>query len=105
MRTVICLASLCIGCIPNAASLATPAQYSVISARGSQPMQANRDHYRYKKWYQNDQRSDERAAESSSREEAVTVAPGERTQSGPEPWDAPFRQAPAEIVPTPHLWV
>ena len=63
MRTVICLLSLCIGCIPNAASLATPAQYSVVSAPGSQAMQANRDHYRYKKWYQNDQRRDASAAE------------------------------------------
>jgi hypothetical protein len=105
MRTVICLASLCIGSILNAASLATPAQCSVVSARGSQAMQANRDHYRYKKWYQNDQRPDERAAESSSREEAVTVAPAEQTQRKPEPSHAPFRQAPAEIAPTLHLWV
>jgi hypothetical protein len=105
MRTVICLASLCIGCLPNAASLATPAQYSVVSARGSRAMQVNRDHYRYKKWYQNDQRFDGRAAESSSREEAVTVAPAEQTQRKPEPSHAPSRQAPAEIVPTLHLWV
>jgi hypothetical protein len=100
MHTVICLASLCIGCVPNAASLATPTQYSVVSARGSQTKQANRDHYRYKKWYQNDQRlNDTVAAESNSREQAVTVAPAERTQSEPEPWHALFHHPPAAVVP------
>jgi hypothetical protein len=104
MRPVICFASLCIGCTPNAASLATPAQHSVVSSRGSQIEQANRDHYRYKNWYDDAQRvNDTVAAELISRQQAGPIVPTERTHGEPEPEHAPFRHAPAVVVPTLHL--
>ena len=100
MRTVACLASLCIGCALGSAAYATPTQYSVISARGSQTKHANRDHYRYKKYYQNGQRmNDPVQGEPSRRGQAMTILPADEAGSDDGLQRAPFRE-PGVTVPT-----
>lgn len=99
MRTVACLASLCIGCALGSAAYATPTQYSIISARGSQTKHANRDHYRHKKYYQNDQGVNEPVqGEPSSHGQAMTILPAD--EGGPEEGlqRGPFR-GPGVTVP------
>jgi hypothetical protein len=100
MRTLACLASLCIGCALGSAAYATPTQYSVISARGSQTKHASRDHYRHKKYYQNDQRVNEPVeGEPSSRGQAMTTLPADEGGSEEGLQRGPFRE-PGVIVPT-----
>jgi hypothetical protein len=103
MRTVACLASLCIGCALSSAAYATPTQYSVISARGSQTKHASRDHYRYKKYYQNGQRANDPVqGEPSTSGQAMTILPDDEAASEDALQRGPFRE-PAVTVPTLHL--
>lgn len=99
MRIVTCLASLCIGCAFSGASLATPTPNSVASARGGHTKQANRDHYRYKKYYRSSQALND-PAQSEPAPSGHTIVPDEETwfQCGPE--QVPFRYAPAAVAPT-----
>jgi hypothetical protein len=100
MRTVACLASLCIGCALGSAAYATPTQHSIISARGSQTKHASRDHYRYKKYYQNGQRANEPVqGEPSTSGQAMTILPADEAGFEDGLQRAPFLE-PAVTVPT-----
>src|SRR5512134_580830 len=100
MRTLSCLASLCIGFALGSAAYATPTQYSVISARASQTKHASRDHYRHRKYYQNDQRVNEPVqGEPSRRGQATTILPADEGGSDEGLQSGPFR-GPGVTVPT-----
>lgn len=99
VRIVTCLASLCIVCALNGASLATPAPYSVAAARGGHTKQANRDHYRYKKYYESGQRLND-TAQSESTQSQHAELPDEETRSQCEPERVPFHYAPPVVAPT-----
>lgn len=98
MRIITCLVSVCIACSIGGTSFASPGPNSVASARANSNKQANRDHFRHKKYYQNGQGVNESA-------QAEPAPSRETSETFPEAdafccLDAvPFSQGPRPMAP------